>query len=393
MASPKAVENDFNRIRRKHKFKGFLRSLLALVIVLALVATAYFSQQLWMPYFERVLERTEVLADRELTAAEIEFPYDVSKKVNVKIGTTEDSFVMFSDTSLTTYDRDGKRLYSEYLSYANPVLETVSSRAMAYDQSGTSLTVITKKDNVFSLKLSDKILLARLGASGNIAVVTSTDKYPAYLTVYDKKGKEVYNWAAGNLITAVALGSSGSKALVSETYVRGGAFKSAVTLLDIDKEKSQTAASSVDTLALAIEFTSDGGFWIVGDTALYRYSSDYQLKYSYDYQYDISAFSVKDDLCALMFDSIDGKSATLCLFRSSTEEPAEIKYNEKVHFLRISDKRVYLNTSTKIYCLNNKGEVVFSDYLDSEYASFDVTDEDAYLVNYRCVNKLELGGK
>lgn len=389
MASINSYETDVKKLRRSRRTKRALRRIFAILTVLVVALLVYISRDSWLPYFEEILEEgyasatSTTLEDEE----ESNFPFDVSSRSNVSIGAMRDCWVMFSDTSITTYDASGTTIQSVYAPYGTPTVETSSTRALVYDMGGYSLMVISRRNEIFEKKLDDQILFAEIGEKGNIAVVTSTDKYASYLTIYDKNGTEIFHWADGNYIMAVTLNDAGTGCAVASLYASGGILKTLVYVLDFSSTEVQAKSSAIETMTIGIEFTDDEEIWLVGSDALYLLASDCTVSSTFDYTYDISGFSAEDNVCAIIFDKPGSDDYLVSIFEAGLDETAEITYNEEVKYVLVDDGKVYLNTASKLDKLNTSGEVESETDLSSEFTSFVIYDDNAILLNYRTVAK------
>lgn len=389
MASINSYETDVKKLRRSRRTKRALRRIFAILAVLVVALLVYISRDSWLPYFEEILEEgyasatSTTLEDEE----ESNFPFDVSSRSNVSIGAMRDCWVMFSDTSITTYDASGATIQSVYAPYGTPTVETSSTRALVYDMGGYSLMVISRRNEIFEKKLDDQILFAEIGEKGNIAVVTSTDKYASYLTIYDKNGTEIFHWADGNYIMAVTLNDAGTGCAVASLYASGGILKTLVYVLDFSSTEVQAKSSAIETMTIGIEFTDDEEIWLVGSDALYLLASDCTVSSTFDYTYDISGFSAEDNVCAIIFDKPGSDDYLVSIFEAGLDETAEITYNEEVKYVLVDDGKVYLNTASKLDKLNTSGEVESETDLSSEFTSFVIYDDNAILLNYRTVAK------
>lgn len=385
---------DMRKLRRKKKNIRILKRFLAALAVLLLIFCIYISRSLWLPGLEGILEKNYwTPADTSETdeAADEGFPIDISKKVNTLISPMEDCLAIYSDTYLTTVDSDGREIQSVYLPYGTPILQTVSKRAVLYDMGGYNFSVISKKNEVFSKKMDNQILFAAIGTKGNVAVITSTDKFPSYLTVYDRNGNEIYHWADGNYITSVALSPTGNGCLVSSTYASKGSIRSVITELDFSKSEVGAKTRPIETLALSTSYTTSGGFWAIGDNALYRFNKDCEQEFIYSYSYDLSGYAVSGDICALEFGSIDGKFSYLTVTcangDNSTDEQA---FDDIINHIEINGDNVLANTSTRLYLLNKMGDRLESMKLRSEYVTFALSGNEAYMMSHRSIDKVAL---
>ncbi len=389
MSSVNSFETDMRKLRRKRKRKRAVKNIFTILSVLVISFAVYLSRSLWLPYLEDLLE-SSFNRNASNDDQQNSFPIDISKKVNVDIGALDDCWIMFSDTSLSVMNAGGDEAFSVYLPYSSPIVETSSKRALVYDMGGYNFSVVSRKSEVYSKKLESQILFAKIGEKGNVAVVTSTDKYQSYLTIYDKNGTEIYRWADGNLITSVDLEDSGNRAIVCEIYASGGGFRSVVNVLDFSKTEIVAKSSPVETLCLEVAYTSKQGFWMLGDSALFRFNSDCKLQYSYKFGYDISGFAIKKDLCAIKFDAVDGKSTYVSLFNSNVDNASEISYNDKISCMDIYDNRIYIKSGAMLNAVDYTGKLVGATSVDTDCRKFTILKGDLYTVGYKNINKKEL---
>lgn len=391
MASPESFNVDMRKLRRRKKNKRLIKKFLTAMSVVLVVFCIYLFRGHWLPGLEGVLERNFWAAGSVQEKQEESFPIDISQKVNTMIGSMDDCLAIYADTYLSTVNSDGEEILSSYLPYGNPVLTTSQKRALLYDMGGNNFAVVSKKNEVFSKKMDNQILFAEIGLKGNVAVVTSTDKYPSYLTVYDKNGNEIYHWADGNYITAVALSSSGNSCLVSTTYASKGSIRSVVTVLDFSKNQIAAKTKPMESMILSISYTSSGGFWAIGDNAFYRFNKECEQEFVYSYGYDIAGYVANGDICAVKFLSIDGKFSYLTVScadgDNSTHEQA---FDEIINHMEINNGTVLVNTPSRLYMINKMGERLDSLPLDAEYVSFAIRGKNAYLMGYRSIVKMAL---
>lgn len=389
MASMEAYENDMRKLRRSRKRKRYIKNAVTVGVFIVIVMAIYLSRSLWLPELEGVLQRNFITGGNQEERVE-SFPIDISRKVNVLIAPMSDCLAIYQDNYLTTLDSGGEELFSSYLTYGSPVILTEGKRALAYDMGGYSFTVITKKSEAFSHRLDDQILYAALGDRGGAAVVTSTDRYPSLLTVYDKNGSKLYSWGDGNYITAAGFSDSEDKIAVSSVYAQGGSIRTTVRVFDIGKREIIAKTDPVETLALGIGYTVHGGFWLIGDTGVYYYDENCSLAYSSDYSYDISSYAIGDGIAAVELSSIDGKSSYVTLYSDSGEGTVQLDYQEKISHIDISGGRVYISTGSRLDCYSSGGILISSYSLGREYNSFAVVGENIYLKSYSSIEKYSL---
>lgn len=393
MASVNSFETDMKKLRRKRKRKRAAKNTMVIFAVLALVLVIYLTNGYWLPYFEGILDRgISSIENGEIEESE-NYPIDISKRINVDIHTMNDCWTLYSDTSLQTRGFDGSVINTYYMPYSSPIVEAASKRILVYDMGGYSFSVVGKKSEVFSKKLTNQILFCELGESGNVAVVTSTEKYPSYLTIYDKNGTEIYRWADGNLITSVTLDSSGSGCVVASAYALGGSIKTIVTALDFSKTDIVSKSAPLEAMVLDLEYTKKGGIWVVGDTAVYRLDSSCALDYTFSFNYDLDMFAAEDDIAVLTFDKAGTKDTILVVLDASNSTSSEKTYSEDIKHIDISDGIVYYNTKSSLCTMDKSGNSLGDFDLSAEYVSFAVGSDSILMQGYYSIDKLSFGDK
>ncbi len=389
MSSINSFETDMRKLRRKRKAKRTFKNLLFVFAVVLVVGIIYVTQDRWIVYLDGILERAEVNAEfGEASIAEGNYPIDISKKTNTAIGTLGNGWTLFADTEFYVYDHSGDISFSVQATYANPIITSAEKRTLIYDLGGYNFMVCNSKKQIFSKKLTNQILLGAVGADGSVAIVTSTDKYSSYLTVYDRNGSEIFHWADGNMITAIAIDDSGRGCLVSSSYALGGEFNSCVTALDFSSTEIQFKTSPVKALTFALGYSHDG-FWLIADDALYRFSREGDVDFTSKFDFDLVSYSLSDSTCALVFESVGVNHTNISIFTHDSSDITQLTLEDNVNHISVSDSTVYYNTDSTLYAVSSKGESLATAQLDDVYRAFAVLDDSVYLMGYRNIQRID----
>lgn len=391
MSSVNSFETDMRKLRRKKKTKRMIKNTIFICAVILIAAAIYITQDMWIGYLDGILEKAQAQISRNDTAiAEGNFPLDISKKTNTAVTTLNNRWALFADTEFYVYTHDGDIEYSTQVPYSNPIISSSDKRTLIYDLGGYNFTLMSSKKQVYTKKLTDQILLGAVGADGTVAIVTSTDKYPSYLTVYDRNGSEIYRWANKDLITAVSLNDLGTGCIVSTVKAYGGEFLSTVIRLDFNSTEVAYKSETVKALAFAIEYTAEGGVWLVADNALYLFDSNGAQKQYYEYDYNLAKYSVSKTECVLVFESIGANITNVTIFDHIGSAPKEVSYSEKINHIYVNDGSVYFVTDTQMTVMNCNGEKLYGCPLDKKYRSFAVLENNAFLLGYSEIERLDL---
>ena len=390
MPSVNTFETDMRKLRRKRRAKRNVKNFVFIFAVLIIAGLIYLSREAWIAYFDGILERaqTNITVQNDGALAGGNYPIDISKKTNTSIGKIQRYWTLFADTTFYVYDSSGDIVYSTQASYSNPTVEESDKRTLIYDQGGYNFMVAGPKKQIYTKRITDQILLGAIGSDGSVAIVTRNEKYASYLTVYDKNGSEIYHWADGTMITAVAVNKDGSGCILSSTYARGGAFRSVITELNFKSEEVVMQTSPLETLGFSVGYC-DGGMWLVGHDRIIRLAADGSVSLTYEYDYDLLDFALNDGLAALVFEGVGGSGGRMAILQAGSDEIYETAEDTEPNEVAISSSAVYLCFDTRIDAIDKNGNILATAPVDTVYRSFTVLDDEIYLLGYRAVNKID----
>ena len=385
MASVTSFETDMRKLRRKRRSRKVLRDVIIAGVILLLILTVYFTRDLWIGHFEGIFQRNNsgyYSGDQSYL--------DISGKNNVIVNSSDRFLTIYSDTTLATYNVNGGRILNITAAYSNPAIEASGTRALIYDLGGSDMCVVGTKEEIFSRKLNDQILFAVLGENGNVAVVTSSERYKSFLTIYDKNGYEIFRWADGNLITAVALDKDGKGCLAATVYANGGMFNTVVSKLDFSKTEVVSTTEPLNTFTIDLKYAKDGGAWLIGDQSLTRLGSDNTVKYTYLYKYRLSGYSADKDVCALTFNGVSENKSYVSVFSQDKESVTELSFENDICCVKAHNGKVYLASSKSFYGLNSHGTSLGEIELSESCKNLTILQDYVYFQGIRSISMEKL---
>lgn len=388
MPSVKSFETDMRRARRKKRTKRAAKNISFVLGVIIIFGLVYLSRSAWIDFFDGILDRHQATVQNDGLLAGGNYPIDISKKTHTKIGSISKNWTLFADTTFYVYDSSGDIIYSEQAPYSNPIVCEAGKRALVYDQGGYSFTVCGPRDKIYSKRLSNQILLGTVGSDGNVAIVTADEKYVSYLTIYDKGGSEIYHWADGTMITAVALSSNGKSCLVSCSYARGGSYKSVVTGINFNSTEEYMQTVPLETLGFSVSYC-EGGFWLLGRDKLYRLDSDGGILSSLEYEFELSDFDLGEKMAALVFETTEGNSSAVTIVPAQDSASSAASVSGRISECRVSDKAVYILTAAAVNAYDLSGNLLATAPLSTSYRSMAVVGDEIFLLGYHSVEKID----
>ena len=390
MPSVNSFETDMRKLRRKRRAKRNIKNLSFILVVIVVAGLIYLSRDAWLDFFDGILDRagTTYTVQNDGTLLGGNYPIDISKKTHTSIGKMSRNWTLFADTTFYVYDSSGDIVYSEQAPYSNPIIEEADKRTLVYDQGGYNFMVAGPRDEIYSKRLSDQILLGAVGPDGSVAIVTVNEKFASYLTIYDKNGSEIYRWADGTMITAVALADNGKGCLVSSTYARGGTFRSVVTRLDFSSTEVAMQTVPLETLGFKVSYCGSG-FWLLGRDRIYRLNNDGGVELNYSYDYELTNYYISGDIAALVFEGVGGSGGRVAILSASNDEICSEALDSEVNDVYATDRAVYILMSSRIDAMDTAGNVLATAPTDTVYRAFTVLGDNIYLLGYRSVEKID----
>lgn len=386
----KPFQTDIRKERRKKKLKQNFKKIVLVGAVLIIAAVIFFTKGIWLPYVYDILEKTQetIVNDGEL--AEGNFPISLGEgSTSSTFAECDEDLVVATDTYITFFDDNANKINSIQHTLSNPVLSTSSDTVLAYDLNGYSFSVMTKKGEVFKKTLDNVIISAKISESNYIAVVTETDKYPSYLTVYNSKGKECYRWANGQRITSFDFTPSGDEVIVATLNAEGGLASTTLNGISFDKTEPTFTSDKINCLVYGIQEMSDNSIWAVCQDKYIKLSAEGKIQNEYLYKSTLKSFSSNEDTLSLAFESVSDDGTSKLVLIESGSEPVEITVDEKIKTIKTFLSHTFVLTDKTISAYNARGKSISKANVKNDYVDFEYIDGNIFFMGYRDINKIE----
>lgn len=265
--SPRGEEETPTReeVRRRRKKKArrlMLRRLCGLVAVIAVIAA------LWKYWDVLAPDKLWARFQDSMNDTAATYPVDIAG-TNVKSIIRVQSYTAtLSDSYLTYYNSTGGELTRYACTYATALMRTAGKYVLLAEQGGKRLQLLTRSMMLANLTTEQDIVCAAVNAKGQFLVLTQgTQGYAAKLTLYDRKGREMYTRTRNYMATDVALSSDGTRFALLSVSANNGTLDTVVeefsfSTTDTDALVSYTAT---DALLYRLEFLQGNRLVAVGD--------------------------------------------------------------------------------------------------------------------------------
>lgn len=389
MAKDKTYQTDIRRARKRAKRKSHVKKLLGATFILCIALILALTSQAWLPKVQKLAKDTkDTVAKSSAKIEEGEFPIAIGETNSSEIYTYGERFVLVTDTSVTIYDSDGNKIKSVQHSLANPKGVTGGNMLLLYDIGGYSLMAIGDEGEVYKKTFGEKIVLAEIGSRDYAAIVTQTDKYLSYMTVYDPKGNEAFLWSSGQRIVDITMNPEGNGCIVSTFKTVGGEFTSVITSLSFMQTDPLFVIDNIPAMIYDTVMCEDGSLWMIGDTKLLHLSSGGQTLAQYDYNTELSAKSADSKTAAIVEKSITKGGFDLTIANTSSSDIYQLTIEDECKQVTCKDGKVYILMNGKLAVFGEAGEQEASYEVSPDYQSFVFIDDAMYVEDYSNIYKV-----
>ena len=281
---------------------------------------------------------------------------------NGNFDTYSGGFSYVSDTHYVVYDSDGSEKFNSQVAFNDPVLKlNYNGTAMIYDLGGYTYSVYSDEELLRTGETDSKMYLADLNESLCYATVTETRDYKAKLSVYAADSSPVYGYSFEEYyITALALNSDATGAVVCGVTAENGIEKSVVYIFDFTEEKPRAFHEISADIVFDCEYLDNGSVAVIGENASYiingkNFSKITENSYS---QMTLVSYDINTDTSEL-FTSLsrsgDGRNCTIVCIGKSGSVDAEIESDFAANFTSSYKNRVAISDKSHIYLYSMDG--------------------------------------
>jgi len=345
-ANMKVVKGKKEEKKRKFKvFTAFVIAVCVLLIVLEIV-------------FPAGLIRTVKNTVAVIGSGSLPIELDSTNTLDVK--PMGNYYFLLSNTHLYAYSNSGKELINYIHGCEKPILKVSRWGALIFDQGDTKLSVLTISGEETFVDTKKTVISAAIADTGSYAVVTESDSYASAVTVYNKKGKSIYEWySAKDTVNNVAISSNAKKIAVSTFNTSGGEFSSTVNVLNFESATPEYTYKIEDSLVYDISSAATGYFTVASSNSMQFIKwSNYKRN---DYKNDYSLLMLRTASHGTV--AVWGRESNLndniiTVFSKNGEKDYEFKFNGIISDIRLFGGNIYCMSDTDIFLLSDTGKTL-----------------------------------
>lgn len=182
--------------------------------------------------------------------------------------------LMYNNQGATAVDANGKIKWTINETMSEPLAEVDGDYLLLSDLSGKHFAASYKDgEKKQEFKLENDIISAKITDKGYCVFATDTVGYKGKVTVFNRRGKELYEWNSGSgYITDVDITDNGKYLAVSQLITDGATPDTRIQIIDTHRGEVISTAERSGEICAGIRFTSNNRLIIVTDRNIAGYS-------------------------------------------------------------------------------------------------------------------------
>lgn len=296
------TQRDFEKKIRRHRRAILYRIIIAIAIIIALVASAYYNYQR-MVYTD----------------------YDVLKKISYPLASNA-KYIKFGDNVLR-YSQDGasamnisnEMLWNETFEMQNPIVDTCGDYVAIGDYMGTTIYIYNSSGLQGSIDTSTPLKRFCVSGNGNVAVVLE-DNEVTWVKLYDVNGTNIASdrttMSKSGYPVGIDISDDGILLAVSYLFVDSGVLSSSVAFYNfgaVGQNEVDNLVSGYNysgTVVSLVNFINADTGIAVGDNrfSIFKGSEKPESIFEKDIEGEILSVFHNDNMIVLVFEDEDGEN-------------------------------------------------------------------------------------
>lgn len=379
--------DDIVELKNREKRQKRRVKLLIFLLIAAVIYGLYHYRNEWLPKLQGIGKQYKtIINDGRL--AEGNFPLEVNGDSEYQLKYSDETIFLLSDAYIYYYNTDGGLIKKRQHAYTNSVMNVAGGNAIIFESGGDEFTVENEDSILYAKTLGNNIMFARLSSDGYAAVVTTSGNYACELTVYDNKGKEIYERKCVERINDISFTDDSRGCIVSYVDAENGSLVTTVQKLDFSKDGEKWISPAVEALGLETFGYSDGAF-VLGITACAYVDDSGQIASYYRYDGDFAGGDSRGGKSAVIINDDDRRKYIMALFAGSGKEPTLIELDAPLKDVAVYDGLAYVMSQTEIRAYDFDGKLRSTAEISDSYDAFRRSDDYIFLMAYNRVDRID----
>lgn len=384
---PMYSSEDIIAVKKKEKRKQRLVKLAVILGVAILGGALYATRDSWLPKLRGLgKQATTIINDGKLASGN--FPIEISGGGEYQLSGSDDMIFVLSDSSICIYNEEGGQLNRRQHTYTNVVMNTVNGRALLYENGGYNFSVEDADGVLYKKETDDNIMFVRLSEEGYTAAVTESDNYACVITVYDSKGKVIYERKCVERVNDICFTEKSSGCILSYIYAENGSLVTSVQDIVFTENSDKWESPGLDTVGMEI-YSTNGGAFVLGFDACGYVDGTGQINSLFRYDGDLAGGDCENGKAAVITNGKDTRRYNLTLFDGNGNSPLSISFENPLIDTAVFDGLAYVMTQDCIYAYDFTGKLRSTAQVNDSYTGFVRSDEYVFLKSFNKIDRID----
>lgn len=325
------------------------------------------------------------------------FPVNVKGNTSSSLKSFNDVIVSLTDTSLATYNANGKTVSEKQHGYSSPVIETGDRYSILYDMGSKSYRIESISSIVYTGKTANRITLADIGESGEYAISELSGDNEVMITLFEKHGKEKIRRTTHEYKpTDLSVNPSGDGVAAVGIKAKNGELVSVIEVFASDKKdgvKNVYTFEEAGNMYMSVEYLSNDVLMVIGDTSLSVININKEEKTDYSYNgRSLSGFYSEHSVGAVVMLSNykDRKECNMLVFEKNGLKVSETQTGKQANIVSRDEKYICFAGDNKVYKYKANGEFVGEQSIDSDVNGICIAEGEIYVSGSSTIQKIEI---
>ncbi len=278
---------------------------------------------------------------------------------NYKAMSIDDDVLIYNNKNVKAIDDEGKTKWQINETLSEPLAEVGGKYLLLMDLAGNHFAASYKNGKkVNEYQLGNDIISAKITKKGYAVFATDTDGYKGKVSLYNKRGREIYVWNSGSgYIADVDITDNGRYLAVCQIVTDSNAVDTRIQIIDTGRGEVISTVDRKGEAAVEVKFNSSGEFVAVTDSHIVGYTKKGKETFSISLNGKEARYYNIDSDKMIGVNVIDNRgNSVLELYNLSGKLKGTYVANGDIHALSIQGKKAVVVEQRGIVRVNMRGK-------------------------------------
>ena len=384
-------QTDIYAVRKQKKRRKILKRSIWFILAAMLLIVIYQRRDVWLPQLETIGGQKYSLQPGDNGEGGA-FPIPIYSGTKYQAAVIGEFLAVLSDSYFQVYDHSGSLKNVRQHIYGNALLRTEGGFALIYESGGTQFRLETAEKTVCEKTVADPIIFGTVSSKGYTALITSSQTCACKLIVCNEKGQEIYSRACVEQLSAVTFLPDSTGCYAVSLGVENGIMQSYVHKYSFSEESEVWSSKPLDTFAISVYNTNDGGVCLMGDTkaAFLTQGGGILKEFTYPDTFEQGCFA--GDTAVLLLSNQEQRTRSLMILSLDASEPVVKRYDREIKNVGIlpESREALVQMRSQLVKLKYDGTVSGSEAISDAGDSFIRFGSDILMLGYNSIDRQEI---